>query len=108
VRNYDEPTGEEGNEAAEARINFVKYQFVPGMGFYDIGLLHILGNTTNAVTAAWREMLDAGMYANFPGFLMADTGARQNTNIIPRSSWWRRACKNGRHANLASSYAIAV
>jgi hypothetical protein len=52
------------------------------MGFYDIGLLHILGNTTNAVTAAWREMLDAGMYANFPGFLMADTGARQNTNIF--------------------------
>lgn len=82
VRNYDEPTGEEGNELPEARINFVKYQFVPGMGFYDIGLLHILGNTTNAVTAAWREMLDAGMYANFPGFLMADTGARQNTNIF--------------------------
>ena len=82
VRNYDEPTGEEGDELPEARINFVKYQFVPGMGFYDIGLLHILGNTTNAVTAAWREMLDAGMYANFPGFLMADSGARQNTNIF--------------------------
>jgi hypothetical protein len=82
VRNYDEPTGEEGNELPESRCNFVKYCFVPGMGFYDIGLLHILGNTTNAVTAAWREMLDAGMYANFPGFLMADTGARQNTNIF--------------------------
>jgi hypothetical protein len=52
------------------------------MGFYDIGLLHILGNTTNAITAAWRELLDAGMYSNFPGFLMADTGARQNTNIF--------------------------
>lgn len=82
VRNYDEPTGDEGNELPETRTNFVKYTFVPGMGFYDIGLLHILGNTTNAVTAAWREMLDAGMYANFPGFLMADTGARQNTNIF--------------------------
>ena len=82
VRNYDEPTGEEGDQLPESRTNFVKYTFVPGMGFYDIGLLHILGNTTNAVTAAWREMLDAGMYANFPGFLMADTGARQNTNIF--------------------------
>ena len=78
VRNYDEETA----ELPEARQNFVKYTFVPGLGFYDIGLLHILGNTTNAVTAAWREMLDAGMYANFPGFLMADTGARQNTNIF--------------------------
>ena len=82
VRNYDEPIDEPGKELPEARTNFVKYTFVPGMGFYDIGLLHILGNTTNAVTAAWREMLDAGMYANFPGFLMADTGARQNTNIF--------------------------
>jgi len=78
VRNYDEDT----KDLPEARVNFVKYTFVPGLGFYDIGLLHILGNTTNAVTAAWREMLDAGMFANFPGFLMADTGARQNTNIF--------------------------
>ena len=45
-------------------------------------MLHILGNTTNAITAAWRELLDAGMYSNFPGFLFADTGARQNTNIF--------------------------
>ena len=46
VRNYDEPTGEEKVQLPEARMNFVKYTFVPGMGFYDIGLLHILGNTT--------------------------------------------------------------
>lgn len=78
VRNYDEDT----EELPEARSNFVKYTFMPGFGFYDIGLLHILGNTTNAVTAAWRELLDAGMYANFPGFLFADAGARQNTNIF--------------------------
>ena len=78
VRNYDEET----KELPEARQNFVKYTFVPGMGFYDLGFLHILGNTTNAITAAWRELLDAGMYANFPGFLYADTGARQNTNIF--------------------------
>ena len=78
VRNYDE----DEEELPTARQNFVKYTFVPGLGFYDIGLLHILGNTTNAITAAWREMLDAGMYSNFPGFLYADTGARQNTNIF--------------------------
>jgi hypothetical protein len=34
------------------------------------------------VTAAWREMLDSGMYANFPGFLVAKSGTRQNTNIF--------------------------
>ena len=78
VRNYDEDT----KDLPEARKNFVKYTFVPGFGFYDIGLLHILGNTTNAVTAAWRELLDAGMYANFPGFLYAKTSGRQNSNIF--------------------------
>lgn len=78
VRNYDEDT----KELPEKRTVFVHYVFVPGFGFYGIGLLHILGNTTNAVTAGWREMLDAGMFATFPGFLMADTGARQNTNIF--------------------------
>jgi hypothetical protein len=78
ARNYDEETA----KLPEPRPNFVKFTFVPGFGFYDLGLLHILGNTTNAITAAWRELLDAGMYSNFPGFLMADTGARQNTNIF--------------------------
>jgi hypothetical protein len=78
VRNYNEDT----KDLPEARQCFAKYTFVPGLGFYDIGLLHILGNTTNAVTAAWRELLDAGMYSNFPGFLFADVGARQNTSIF--------------------------
>lgn len=77
-RNFDEET----KDLPIARERYVKYPFVPGMGFYDIGLLHILGNTTNAITAAWREMLDCGMYANFPGFLMQDIGGRQNTNIF--------------------------
>lgn len=82
VRNYHEPDVTKSNPLPVARKTFVKYTYVPGLGFYDIGLLHILGNTTNALTAAVREMLDNGMYANFPGFLLADTGARQNTNLF--------------------------
>ncbi len=78
VRDYNQDT----NDLPERRTTFVKYTFIPGFGFYDIGFLHILGNTTNALTAAWREMLDAGMFACFPGFLLADTGGRQNTNIF--------------------------
>ena len=78
TRNYDEDDADFPN----ARSWFVKFPFVPGFGFYDIGLLHILGNTTNAVTAAWRELLDAGMFAAFPGFLYSDAGARQTTTIF--------------------------
>jgi hypothetical protein len=79
VRDYNEP---EAKRLPERRETFVVYLFVPGLGFYGIGLLHILGNTTNAITAAWRELLDAGMYANFPGVLMSDVGGRQNSNIL--------------------------
>jgi hypothetical protein len=76
-RNFDE-----GDDLPKAKKRFVKYPFVPGNGFYAIGLLHILGNTTNAITAAWREMLDNGMFANFPGFLISKSGTRQNTSIF--------------------------
>lgn len=70
----------EDDEDYVAKTLFVKYPFVPGLGFYDIGLLQILGNSTSAVTAAWRLMLDAGMFANFPGFLFAKGAGRQATN----------------------------
>lgn len=60
---------------------YVKYPFVPGLGFYDIGLLNILGNATVALTAAWRIALDNGMFSNFPGFLYSKQGVgRQITN----------------------------
>lgn len=79
VRNYKEET----EELPEALEVFVPYLFVPGFEFYGIGLLNILGNTTSAVTAAWRELLDAGMFASFPGFLYAkDAGIRQQTNTF--------------------------
>ena len=58
----------------------VKYPFVEAMGIYGIGLLHILGNSTNALTAAWREALDAGMFASFPGFLYLKSAGKQLTN----------------------------
>lgn len=78
VRNYSE----EEQDLPEAHTHFVKYDFIPGLKFYGMGLLHILGNTTNGLTAVWRELLDAGMYANFPGFLYAKTSGRQNSNIF--------------------------
>lgn len=58
---------------------FVKYPYVPCTGFYDLGLGQIMCQTTTAATAGWREGLDAGMFANFPGFLYAKGLGRQNT-----------------------------
>jgi hypothetical protein len=79
VRDFDEP---DDDELPKRRDTFVQFSYVPGFGFYALGLGHILGNTTNAITAAWREMLDNGMFANFPGFLIAKASTRQQTSII--------------------------
>lgn len=62
------------------RNRIIAYVFVPGLGFYGIGLLNILGNATKAVTAAWRLLIDAGMFSNFPGFLYIKSLAKQLTN----------------------------
>lgn len=59
---------------------YVKYPYVPGPGFYGTGLAGILGNSTAAMTAAWRISLDTGMFASFPAFIMDKLAGRQNTS----------------------------
>jgi hypothetical protein len=71
---------EEDDEQCLAKQFFVQFPFIRGLGFYGLGLIHLLGNVTVALTAIWRIMLDNGMFANFPGFLFAKGAGRQNTN----------------------------
>lgn len=70
----------ETDEECLPREFFVEFSYDKAFGFYGIGLLHILGNTTKTLTAAWRELIDSGMYANFPGFIYAKGAGRQLTN----------------------------
>ena len=48
-------------------MHFTHYRYVPGFGFYGLGLIHFLGNLTMSATAAMRSLLDAGQFANLPG-----------------------------------------
>jgi len=61
-RNY-----EPNDPNKEKRIHFVHYRFVPGFGFYGLGLIHFLGNLTMTATAAMRNLVDAGQFSNLPG-----------------------------------------
>ena len=61
-RNY-----EPNDPNKEKRSHFVHYRFVPGFGFYGLGLIHFLGNLTMSATAAMRSLIDAGQFANLPG-----------------------------------------
>ena len=61
-RNYKQ------NDVNKEKIShFVHYRFVPGFGFYGLGLIHFLGNLTMSATAAMRSLIDAGQFANLPG-----------------------------------------
>ena len=51
----------------EKKSHFVHYRFVPGFGFYGLGLIHFLGNLTMSATAAMRSLIDAGQFSNLQG-----------------------------------------
>jgi hypothetical protein len=57
----------EGDEKYVKKMHFTHYRYVPGFGFYGLGLIHFLGNLTMSATAAMRSLLDAGQFANLPG-----------------------------------------
>ena len=53
------------------RQHFVDYCYVPGFGFYGLGLIHIIGGYARAGTALIRQLVDAGTLSNLPGGLKA-------------------------------------
>ena len=60
-RNY------EPNDPIKNKINyFVQYKFLPGLGFYGLGLSHMIGGLSKATTSILRQLIDAGTLANLP------------------------------------------
>ena len=60
-RNYLE------NDPLKNKINyFVQYKFLPGLGFYGLGLSHMIGGLSKASTSILRQLIDAGTLANLP------------------------------------------
>tara|TARA_B110000503_G_scaffold16507_1_gene23520 strand:+ start:102 stop:2489 length:2388 start_codon:yes stop_codon:yes gene_type:complete len=61
-RNY-----EESDPTFTKMLHFTHYRYVPGFGFYGLGLIHLIGNLTMTATSAMRALVDAGQFANLPG-----------------------------------------
>ena len=60
-RNYAE------NDIKKNKTNyFVHFKFLPGLGFYGFGLIHMIGGLSRTATSALRQLLDAGTLANLP------------------------------------------
>jgi len=62
---------QESDELKLKRQHFVHYQYLPGLGFYGFGLVHMIGGLTKSATSLLRQLVDAGTLANLPGGLKA-------------------------------------
>ena len=75
----------EDDPRKEKRNHFVHYQYLPGIGFYGFGLVHLIGGLSKSATSILRQLVDAGTLSNLPGGLKA-RGLRikgDDTPIMP-------------------------
>jgi|TARA_R100001086_G_scaffold5920_1_gene3703 hypothetical protein len=73
------------DEQKKKRSHFVHYQYLPGLGFYGFGLIHMIGGLAKSATSLLRQLVDAGTLSNLPGGLKA-RGLRikgDDTPIMP-------------------------
>lgn len=70
------------------RQHFVHYVYVPGFGFYGLGLIHIIGGYARAGTSLIRQLVDAGTLANLPGGLKTrGLRIKGDDSPIPPGEW---------------------
>ena len=77
-RNY------EIGDVTKSKISyFVHFKFLPGLGFYGFGLIHMIGGLSRTATSALRSLLDAGTLSNLPaGFKMRGIKMRDESQSI--------------------------
>jgi len=59
----------EDDDSREKKQHFVHYGYVPGIGFYNLGLIHMIGGLAKSATSLLRQLVDAGTLSNLPGGL---------------------------------------
>jgi hypothetical protein len=70
------------------RPYFVHYKFLPGLGFYGFGLIHMIGGLGRAATSILRQLIDAGTLANLPaGFKARGVRVRNDDEPLQPGEW---------------------
>ena len=83
-RNYDP-----ADPKKRKRQYFVHYKFMPGLGFYGFGLVHLLGNLARSSTSILRQLIDAGTLANLPAGFKAKGLRIQDEGALLQPGEWR-------------------
>lgn len=70
------------------RQYFVHYKFMPGLGFYGFGLVHLLGNLSRSSTSLLRQLIDAGTLSNLPaGFKAKGLRIQDQESPLQPGEW---------------------
>ncbi len=78
TKNWDEQ-----DQLKRRKDYFVHFKFLPGLGFYGFGLIHMIGGLSRTATAALRQLLDAGTLSNLPaGFKMRGIRVRDEAQPL--------------------------
>jgi hypothetical protein len=73
----------QGDQSHAKKQYFVHYKFLPGLGFYGFGLIHMLGGLSRTATSALRQLIDAGTLSNLPaGFKARGLRIRDDDNPL--------------------------
>ena len=77
------------NDPTKKKIQyFVHFKFLPGLGFYGFGLIHMIGGLSRTATVALRQLLDAGTLSNLPaGFKMRGIRIRDDAAPLQPGEW---------------------
>ena len=82
-RNYDEM-----DMTKRKRQYFVHYKFMPGLGFYGFGMIHMIGGLGRAATSLLRQLIDAGTLSNLPaGFKARGVRVRNDDEPLQPGEW---------------------
>lgn len=82
-RNYEE------TDPMRKKIEyFTHYKFLPGLGFYGFGLIHMIGGVTRSATSILRQLIDAGTLANLPaGFKARGLNIQRSDDPVQPGEW---------------------
>ena len=79
----------EEDEGKLKRDHFVHYEYLPGLGFYGFGLVHMIGGLSQSATSLLRQLIDSGTLSNLPGGFKS-RGLRVKGDDTPiRPGEWR-------------------
>jgi len=79
------------DEAKKKRMHVVHYPYLPGMGFYGTGLIHLIGGLAKSATSILRQLIDAGTLSNLPAGLKSRSLRIKGDNTPLMPGEWRDA-----------------